>query len=189
MNFARISSTIDVERMQTSHVTFVGGPYGLARDLVRCGLGSLTYVDYDHVSTQNPARQDFYATDLGDLKIEALVRDLRKINPEIEAELHARDFCEFTPEEIDTHFGHTDLFVFATDWQPAQKRGNVEALKLSKPAVWIGLYKGARAGEIIYYVPGVTPACYRCICSDRYKAPQAQQKQTVTSDGARSLSS
>jgi hypothetical protein len=32
------------------------------------------------------------------------------------------------------------------------------------------LYKGGRAAEIIFWYPGVTPACYRCICSSRYQA-------------------
>src|SRR5207237_1945613 len=34
--------------------------------------------------------------------------------------------------------------------------------------------RAGRAGEIVHYVPGITPACYRCVCSARYKAFETQ---------------
>src|SRR6185503_20031118 len=111
MNFDRIRSTIDVDRMQQSHATVVGGAYGLTQDLVRCGLGAVTYVDFDRVDATNPARQDFDATDVGRLKAEALGAALRRINPEVEVNYLARDFRELGRDECDVHFGHTDLLV------------------------------------------------------------------------------
>jgi tRNA A37 threonylcarbamoyladenosine dehydratase len=65
MNFDRIRSTVDVDRLQQSHATIVGGAYGLTQDLVRGGLGSVTYVDFDTIDRSNPARQDFNSTDVG----------------------------------------------------------------------------------------------------------------------------
>jgi hypothetical protein len=170
MNFDRIRPTVDVDRMQQSHATIIGGAYGLAADLVRCGLGSLTYVDFDRIDASNPARQDFNMTDLGQHKAEALSAALKRINPDVEVNFLIRDFCEIGREEFDVTFGHTDLFIFATDFFPAQARGNVEALRLGKPAVWIGLYRGGRAGEIVYWAPPTTTACFRCVCSSRYRA-------------------
>lgn len=170
MNFDRIRPTVDIDRMQQRHATIVGGAYGLTQDLVRCGLGSLTYVDFDRIDASNPARQDFNMTDVGQHKAEALATALRRINPAVEVNYLLRDFCEFDRDEFDMHFGHTDLFIFATDFFPAQARGNLEALRLRKPAIWIGMYRAGRAGEIVYQVPSVTPACYRCVCSSRYQA-------------------
>jgi hypothetical protein len=175
MNFDRIRPTIDIERMQQCHVTIVGGAYGLAQDLVRCGLRSLTYVDFDRIDASNPARQDFNMTDLGQLKAEALATTLKRINPDVEVNCLIRDFCDIGEEEFDVQFGHTDLFIFATDFFPAQARGNLQALRLRKPAIWIGLYREGRAGEIVHWVPDVTPACYRCICGSRYMAFAAQE--------------
>jgi hypothetical protein len=169
MNLDRIRSTVDVDRMQQSHVTIVGGAYGLAQDLVRCGLRSLTYVDFDRIDASNPARQDFNSTDIGRYKAEALSDALRQINPDVEVNVLLRDFCDIREDEFDVAFGHTDLFIFATDFFPAQARGNLEAVRLGKPAIWIGLYREGRAGEIVYWVPGVTPACYRCVASGRYR--------------------
>ena len=170
MDFIRIDQSIDVNVMQNSHVTMIGGAVGLSYDLARSGLGAITLVDYDHVSATNPARQDFNSTDIARRKVEVNAENLLRINPDIEVEYHVMDYCSISCEEHDRLFGDTDLFIFATDFFPAQARGNVEAVRLQKPAMWIGLYQGGRAGEIIYYVPGLTPACYRCICSSRYQA-------------------
>lgn len=179
MNFDRIRSSIDVDRMQSSRVAVVGGAYGLTHDLVRCGLGAVTYVDFDRIDASNPARQDFNSTDLGEYKADALAASLRRINPDVSVDCLVRDFCEFSPAEIEEHFGGVDLFIFATDFFPAQARGNLEALRLSKPAIWIGLYREGRAGEIVYTMPGVTDACYRCVCSSRYRAFAAQAAEGV----------
>jgi hypothetical protein len=178
MNLDRIRPTVDVERMQQSHVTVVGGAYGLTQDLVRCGVGAITYCDFDRVDNTNPARQDFNTTEIGQYKAEAIASSLRRINPEVHVDCLIRDFCELSQEEMDEHLGHTDLLIMATDFFPAQARGNLEAIRLRKPAIWIGLYREGRAGEIIYTVPGVTAACYRCVCSSRYRAFAAQAQGT-----------
>ncbi len=170
MDFRRINPSIDADAMQNSHVTMVGGAVGLSYDLARSGLGAISLVDYDYVSATNPARQDFNSTDIARRKVEVIAENLIRINPEIEVDCHVIDYCSISCEEHDRLFGDTDLFIFATDFFPAQARGNVEAIRMQKPAMWIGIYQGGRAAEIIYHVPGLTPACYRCICSSRYQA-------------------
>ncbi len=182
MNFDRIRSTIDVDVMQQSHVTIVGGGYGLACDLVRCGVGSVCMIDFDTIDHTNPARQDFYSTDQGRYKVEATAKILRQINPEVDVNYLTKDFCKLSQGELDEILGSTDLLIMATDFFPAQAKGNFEAVRLGKPAVFIGLYRSGRAAEIVYYVPGVTPACYRCVCSARYIAFQNAQT-SISSDG------
>ncbi len=168
MNFTRIMTTIAVSIMQRSTVLIVGGAYGLACDLVRCGLGRLIYVDYDRVDASNPSRQDFNAGDVGRLKIDAIAESLKRIDPNVEVEVHARDVCSIGTDEWDELFGDVDLAIYATDFFPAQARGNIEALRTGTPSMWIGLYRAGRAGEIVFWLPGL--ACYRCVCGDRYKA-------------------
>lgn len=183
MNFSRIAPTIDVETMQQSHVTIIGGAYGLARDLVHSGLGAITLVDFDRIDASNPARQDFYSADMGRYKVEATAEMLRKINPEVQVEYYMHDYCGLSRQEHDNLFAHTDLFVFATDFFPAQARGNIEALRLGIPAIWIGLYKGGKAGEIIFSIPGKTEACFRCICGKRYQAFQLGRANVPSAGG------
>lgn len=183
MNFNRITPTIDVEAMQQSHVTLIGGAYGLARDLVHSGLGAVTLVDFDRIDASNPARQDFYSTDMGRYKVEATAEMLRKINPQVQVEYYMDDYCALSQQEHDNLFSHTDLIIFATDFFPAQARGNIEALRLGIPAIWIGLYKGGRAGEIVFHIPGKTNACYRCICGKRYQAFQVGKANVPSMGG------
>ena len=183
MNFNRITPTIDVETMQQSHVTIIGGANGLARDLVHSGLGAVTLVDFDRIDASNPARQDFYTTDLGRYKVEATAENLRKINPEVQVEYYMHDYCALSRQEHDNLFAHTDLFIFATDFFPAQARGNIEALRLGIPAIWIGLYKGGKAGEVVFSIPGKTNACFRCICGKRYHAFQVGKANVPSTGG------
>lgn len=182
MNFSRIISSVDVEILQASHVTMVGGAYNLCNDLVRCGVGSISMVDFDTVAASNIARQDFAATDIARSKVEVVAERLRHTNPEIEVETHILDYCVLSKEEHDRLFGHTNLLIYGTDFFPAQAKGNLEAIRLQTPALFIGLYKGGRAGEIIFWYPGITPACYRCICASRYQA-FSQGQGSVSSQG------
>lgn len=170
MNYSRIESTIDIPAMRASKVVIIGGAFGLARDLARCGLGAMSLVDYDRIDPSNPARQDL-PPEFGRRKVEVVAEEIhRLINPEVDVQTFALDFCTLTSDEIDELVGDADLIVDATDFFPVHARLNQVALRLGKPALWVGMYRGARAGEIIHYVPGLTPACYRCICGSRYEA-------------------
>ena len=181
MNLDRIASSIEIDKMQHSHVTMIGGGYGLVEDLVHCGLGGVTLVDFDHIEASNVARQDFAATDIGRLKIEAVADHLWTINPDLDVTCLARDFCSMSPAECDAQFGHTNLFIVTTDFHPAQARGNIEALRLHIPALWIGLYRGGRAGELVFWHEGL--ACYRCICESRYQAFASGTASKIPSTG------
>ena len=170
MNFERIRPTIDVDRMRASHVTVIGGAYGLAADLVRCGLGSITLIDFDYVDATNPARQDLNTADMGRAKVEATAAHLRRINPDVEIDVLLTDFCALDRDQMDELLGQSDLVIDAADSFPVHARTCMEATRLAKPALWIGMYQGGRAGEVIHSVPGITPACYQCICGDRYQS-------------------
>lgn len=182
MKLQKIRETVDTKRTGRSHVVFVGFCRQLAEGLARSNLGRATAVDYDRFSAGNIPRQDAYHDEEGQLKVEGIARSLLRVNPNMSVTLLPTDFCAIGREEFDSHFGDADLFVFATDKFHAQARGNLEIMRLRKPAVWIGMYAQGRAGEVIWYVPGVTPACFRCIASSRYQA-FAEGHEDIPSDG------
>jgi hypothetical protein len=183
MDYSRILSSVDVDALLQKHVTIIGlGACKVAEGLAKCGVGSFSLIDFDTVSPSNIARQDFNFTDIARRKVEAVAEKLVRINPEVEVETYALNYCALSVEEHDRLFGHTDMFVFATDFFIAQARGNREVTRLRKPALFIGLYGGGRAAEVVYWFPGVTPACYRCICSIRYEA-FARGQGNISSDG------
>ena len=182
MNFDRIRSSIDIDAMQQALVVMVGGAYGLILDLVRCGLGAVILIDFDTIDPTNSARQDLNSNDQGKYKVDVIANAIRQINPEVEVTVLKKDFCKLSRGEIDEVVGPSDLLIMGTDFFPAQAKGNIEALRLKKPTMWIGLYSSGRAAEIVHYVPEITPACYRCICGSRYIAFQNGQT-SISSDG------
>ncbi|HEX3151195.1 MAG TPA: ThiF family adenylyltransferase [Gemmataceae bacterium] len=154
--------------MATRTVTIIGngGGANLTRNLARCNIKRLNLVDFDHVEAVNVCRQEHAADQVGWPKVEALARELRRINSGLQVRRFTRNFCEFSDREIDQHFGETDLFVFAVDNLAANARGNEVALRLGKPAIWSGLYAGGRAGEVVWWKRDLP--CFRCLCGKRY---------------------
>ena len=171
MNNSRISSVIDVYKMNGSTVTLVGdgGSADLAVSLTRSGVGGFKLIDPDRVTMPNISRQGHYADDIGRLKVEAVAAAIRRVNAATRTDCLPLNFLEMSDEQIDAELGSTDLFIFATDRFAAQARGNEVALRLNKPAIWIGLYPHGLAGEIIWWAPDINP-CFRCLVPSRYKA-------------------
>lgn len=182
MEFTRIESAVDVERLQQCRVTLIGGggSAGLAGDLVRSGVGALDIVDLDKVGKENLCRQGHLAEHVGLPKGAALVAQLQRIGTGARiSHVHA-DFTAFNDAEIDAQFASTDLFIFATDRFSAQARGNEVALRRFKPAIWVGLGPKGLGGEVIFWRPSLP--CYRCLCSARYAAHERAKADGVTLD-------
>ena len=171
MDFSRIATSIDTNRLQQSTVAIigVGGARDLACDLARSGVGRFRLFDPDRVEPANVARQGHTHADIGMSKVRATAVELRRINPAVEAIGEAIDFTALSDSDVDDQFHDVDVAVFATDRFAAQARGNEVALRLGIPAVWIGLYAGGLGGEVIFWHSGID-ACYRCLCSSRYQA-------------------
>ena len=80
--------------------------------LVRAGIGKLILADFDIVEVSNLNRQYYFQADIGEIKVEALARHLKAINPEIDLDLHK---IELTPENISLIFRDADLLIEAFD--------------------------------------------------------------------------
>lgn len=84
----------------------------IAVALARVGVGKLILADFDVVEPSNLNRQQYFVDQLGLLKTEALVANLRRINPYVELETHA---VRLTPENILPIFGDVNVMVEAFD--------------------------------------------------------------------------
>lgn len=74
------------EKLKSSKVAVCGcGGLGsnLALILARVGVGNLHLIDFDSVDCTNLNRQNYFISDLGEPKIEALKRQISQINPYI----------------------------------------------------------------------------------------------------------
>ncbi len=83
---ARLYGTAGLERLRAAHVAVIGiGGVGSwsAEALARSGVGELTLIDLDDLCVTNFNRQiHAVSSNLGTLKVEAMTRRIREINPE-----------------------------------------------------------------------------------------------------------
>ena len=183
MDTARIWISVDSERLRavTVGVVGVGASLDLCCDLARCGVEHFVLFDVDRVELLNLSSQGFVWADIGRTKVEAATRALRAINPNVVVTTSTADFTQMSDAEIDERFGGLDLLILATDRFAAQAKGNQVALRLNIPAVWIGLYAGGVAGEVIFWHEEID-ACYRCLCAKRYEAQERAKAAGETLD-------
>lgn len=185
LDTSRIASVIDVLRMQESHLILVGagGSCTLASDLVRCGLGRITLIDFDRVEASNVARQEHMPDRIGLHKVEALAAHLKRINADLIVATHACDVCALSDAAMDGICGDANLIIAATDSHRAQARVNELALRRALPALFIGVYEAGRAGEVVFWHPEIL-ACYRCLMAKRYEAHANGRAGDPPSQGA-----
>ena len=196
-NFDRISrpnhpsekGAVDINLMQKTHIVGVGsgGAYCLYDGLTRSGLGKLTVLDFDEVEEVNIVRQGFETPQIDKKKVDALGEHLKLVNSGMEYTGITDNFLHMSDEELDGIFGKADLFLFMTDSFEAQAFGNKLALRYGKPAIWAGFYEKSRCAEIMFQIPGVTPACFRCAVSPRYKAQEESKEEIRISSGCNTM--
>ena len=177
MDYSRIENSVDMDLLKNSHIVIIGagGSYSLITSLARMGIGKLTVLDFDTVEETNIVRQGFKFSDIGKFKVDALAKEVKSINPEVEYIGVTENFLEMNDEDLDSIFKEADLLLFLTDSFKAQSFGNIIALKNNKPAIWSGWYEMSRTAELFFQIPDYTTACYRCACSSRYIANEVEE--------------
>ena len=160
--FAR-SRGILTDRMTQSHVLIAGcgsvGSY-VAEHFVRSGAGEVTLLDPDQVDFANLSRANFKASDVGRPKIEALAERLLSISPTLKINLIQKTLQELNSEELGSLMASINLVVSALDDRRAQLQINQWAYWHKVPAVFIGAFAKAHAGEIAV-VDNPSP-CFAC---------------------------
>lgn len=179
-DFSRISGAVDIQQLQNSHFVAVGagGSFSLFDSFARSGVGKLTVLDFDIVEEVNIVRQGYETKDIGKFKVHALGEHLAKINSGIKYRGVTKNFLSMSQSELDDIFGSADLLLFLTDSFEAQSFGNILALLYMKPSIWAGYYEKSQCAEIVFFLPHVTPSCFRCAVSPRYEA-QANSKEEI----------
>ena len=183
-----------------------GGAASFIKSCARMGFGEFILIDPDTISASNIATQDVSVSAIGQPKVEALAEQITAINPlatvvtiadTIES-LSDSDLEELTSSPIKSAWTtERNLAIFTpvtprktillvlTDNFEAQARGHRIGLNLGLPTICAQEYSEGVGAEITYTIPGVTPACHRCITSNRYSAYLNKgYKNDVTSAGA-----
>ncbi|HCY75772.1 MAG TPA: hypothetical protein DHV28_07605 [Ignavibacteriales bacterium] len=188
-NYNRINGAVNVDLLQHTHIIGVGagGAYCLYESLARSATGKLTVSDFDTVDDVNLTRQGYEMHQLGKLKVDALGEHLLNVNAGLDYTGITKNFLVMDDNELDSIFGKGDLFLFLTDSFSAQAFGNKLALRYGKPAIWAGFYEKSQAAEIVFTIPGVTPACFRCAVSPRYEAQQNSKSEIRISSNCNTI--
>jgi len=103
----------------------------IAVALARVGVGKLILADFDVVEPSNLNRQQYFVDQLGLLKTDALVSNLRKINPYVELEAQT---VRLTAENIFPMFGKVDVMIEAFD-RADQKAMLLQHFSSQKPEI------------------------------------------------------
>lgn len=83
-----------------------------AASLVRSGVRRLVIADFDRVSEGNLDRQFFFFDQIGQLKVDALAENLRRIDPAITIEAHP---VRLETDNVRAIFANCDIIVEAFD--------------------------------------------------------------------------
>ena len=101
--------------LQSSTVGIAGaGGLGsnAAVSLARAGLGTLIIADFDRVEPSDLNRQCYFVEQVGKAKVEALLENLKRINPYSQYQIH---LVRIAPGNVATIFGAADILVEAFD--------------------------------------------------------------------------
>ena len=188
-DFSRVEKAVDLEYLNVCNVVAVGagGAFSLYDAIARTGIRKLTVLDFDEVEETNIVRQGYLTRDIGEKKVDALGKHLKSVNSGLKYEGITKNFLTMTDEELDGIFEFADIFLFLTDSFKAQSFGNTLALKYKKPAIWAGYYEKSHCAEIVFTIPWVTPGCFRCAVSPRYKAQNNSKEEIKASSASNTI--
>jgi len=97
-------------------VVGIAGAGGLgssvAVSLARVGVGKLIITDFDKIEPPDLNRQQYFVEQIGKLKVEALLENLKRINPFSEYKIYN---VKISDDNISEIFGKVDILVEAFD--------------------------------------------------------------------------
>ena len=124
-----IMTSID-EKLKNAVVGIAGlGGLGsnVAVALARTGVGRLIIADFDKVEKDNLSRQQYFTDQLGKNKTDAMMENLRRINPDVKVEAH---HLRLTAENMPKIFADAD--VIAECFDKAEEKQMLVQTVLSK---------------------------------------------------------
>lgn len=139
------------EKLRRSVVGIAGlGGLGsnVAVALARAGLGTAIIADFDNVELTNLNRQHYFLDQLGKHKVDCMLENLRRINPQLCVQAHK---VKLTPANIPEIFSSADVIAECFDTAEA-KQMIVETVlaKMRAPIVSVsGLAGYGKSNEIV----------------------------------------
>ena len=168
--FSRNKGILETDRMAEKRAVILGcGSVGslVAMELARAGVGHFLLVDPDIMEYHNICRHQCGIEDVGDLKINALERRLKNINPRIGIRKFEGIVQNLPKTQLDEFCVAGDtVFVGCADNRAADVYANRISIYYDACFISIGFWERAYAGEIFYHIPGKGMPCYECALGD-----------------------
>jgi len=165
------------QRLRQARVLVVGaGGLGcpILQYLAAAGVGTLGLADADKVELTNLPRQILYgAEDVGQLKIEAAARALRRLNDLTTYNLYP---IRVNPENVRELVAGYDVVVDGSDNFPTRYLLNDACVSLGRPLVSGAIYKFEGQVSVFNYRGGPT---YRCLFPEPPTAAEAPDCNTT----------
>jgi sulfur-carrier protein adenylyltransferase/sulfurtransferase len=137
----------------------LGSP--LALYLAAAGVGTIGLVDFDVVEDSNLQRQILFGTgDVGRPKLEAAVRRLRDMNPNVKVVPFEE---RLTSENALGIFRDFDVVADGTDNFPTRYLVNDACVLTSKPNVYASIFRFEGQASVFWAEKG---PCYRCLYAE-----------------------
>lgn len=150
----------------------------VACELVRSGIRNLIFVDPDIVENPNLTRTMYVASDIGKFKCDSLKKHCLSIFPDLNIDVYNQSIQEVDLTKL---INQSDLIVSAVDDPSASNLINYKVYPTEKPLVYIGLYRGAKGGEVIVVKNNSTP-CYQCSTGGIRESVSETNLETVDRD-------
>jgi adenylyltransferase/sulfurtransferase len=165
------------QRLRAARVLVVGaGGLGcpILQYLAAAGVGTLGLADADKVELTNLPRQILYGpADVGQLKVEAAARALRRLNELNMYQLHP---VRVSPANVRALVAAYDVVVDGSDNFPTRYLLNDACVSLSKPLVSGAIYKFEGQVSVFNYQGGPS---YRCLFPEPPSAAEAPDCNTT----------
>lgn len=168
--FSRNQGILETPVMKSKRAVILGcGSVGslAAMELARAGVGHFILADPDTMEYHNICRHQCGIEDVGDLKINALSRKLKNINPSVEIHTFGGLIQNIPKAMLDDFCVPGDtIFIGCADNRGADVYTNRISIYYSAAFLSIGFWERAFAGEIFYHIPDRQMPCYECALGD-----------------------
>lgn len=168
--FSRNKGILETDVMKQKRVIILGcGSVGslVAMELARAGVEHFILVDSDVLEYHNICRHQCGIEDVGDLKVNALTRKLKNINPKVDVQSFGGIVQNMPKEMLDKFcIPNETIFVGCADNRMADVYTNRISIYYTAAFISIGFWERAYAGEIFYHIPNRNMPCYECALGD-----------------------
>ena len=192
--FERIKEVFPNNLMSKKKVICIGcgGSRAFLESLARCGVGNFVLIDGDKYEDKNIATQGTSISELGKYKTEVIRGRILDINPlanvvcvnqYLDNSISDIQFAKLVGIKMSAT--EDTLICGCTDNFNAQDRSSQLCLKYKIPYLSAQIFAGGTGHEVLFWYPGLTKSCPRCMLETRYKKIlSSPEKATGSSSGA-----